>query len=571
MLFSSNACRASRLAGTSLSNKATSNSALRRYNTSNTAGAAEWRWPITTTKVGNASENQDGAPSNVSIRRQGVTTRPDRLKAAGTVDADLNVRYYGSEERAYRAYHARGRRKPTVVHYLKRKNQDFPNNYTKHESKDLFRAVRIEQKEGINVVQSQSPRAKASEKTIKAVGGNSGPQPTPSPRRVEYDGPLVKKYVKDYVPVRRHPTGGKLKLKAFPAHNLPQLTDAYPKLDTFLFDDFEPVLGMLLEATPKLTTRAEGEQLDLDSEYRQGEELEFDESMDSIGDLIDDITYAPPSEPPRVRSFLTGTRGGLSGLALQQRPEKWTQHSFLGYLNRLIAVGARAKDQDAEQLSTATEEIIYLLGDDSFLPYVTNRALNIGIDYLSWQKEFVAALQIYDRLRDTSFSFDSLDFSRFLFAAACEETALYFRPILEDMLDSGLHPTGHTWYTFYQMICRKFPDKRRQVLVAMQNKGLIQEGRTVKEALVISLGWIEKSTMVPEPPLKPFHSTLDKRDVSEPVTGSKQTNQRAEVRSSTHPSRMDQKSELVLAPPVKANSTTKANTPFSMSELLSRP
>jgi hypothetical protein len=72
------------------------------------------------------------------------------------------------------------------------------------------------------------------------------------------------------------------------------------------------------------------------------------------------------------------------------------------------------------------------------------------------------------------------------------------------------------------MISRKYPDRRRQVLVAMQNKGILDEGSTVKEALVISLGWIEKSELVPDPPVR------------------------------TYP-------------------TAKVDTPFSMSELLSRP
>jgi hypothetical protein len=490
-----------------------------------------------------------------------VTTLNDRLKSATKENPDLSIFYYRitPSPAGYDANVARERRNRAVAHHLNRRKQDAPYKLKKYNAKIGFRAGGSERKARRDDIQPRPRKAKASKKPKKAVGANLDPQATPTPSVPSVEAhqsiPPVKKYFKGGFLVRPSPTERRLKLRTFPAHKIPPITCTYPKLDSFLIDDFKPVLGMLLEATPKTTTKAEGAQLDIDSEYWEGCDSDVDESMGSIGELIDDITYAPLSEARRVRPVSTvrtywfGSRGVESSLALETRPENFTQESFLVYLRRLIAIGVRSgRDGEAEQMNFATREIISLLNDERFLPNLTNRGLHVAMDYLSWQNEFKTMVKVYHRLRNISFSFDGLGFSRFLFAAALERTGLHFRPILEHMLSSGFHPTGHTWYTFYQLINRKYPDKRRQVLLAMRNKGLLDDGCTVKEALVNSLGWIEKPELVPDPPVRTYHTT-----------------------KLTRASRASEESELVPDPPVEAYNPTKVNTPFSMSELLSRP
>jgi hypothetical protein len=280
----------------------------------------------------------------------------------------------------------------------------------------------------------------------------------------------------------------------------------YPKLDLFLIDDFKPILKMLCDATPDIPIKREPAQMDVDGEHWQDSESDANSTMDGVGDLMDDITYAPSTEAARIRTAWTGTqpfasnsRKGTSDSALRPSSKQWTQQNLAGYLGRLLASAVRAAERYPTGISAnnyrnaVTQEVTTLLTDDKLVPCITPPALNMALLHLCRENAYEGVLRIYRHLKDHPFSFSSNGFNVVLYAAAWEERPINFKPVLQHMLYSGFQPTGQTWFTFYQLISRKYPNERKKVLFAMREKGLLQGGETVKQALIVALGWTDKS------------------------------------------------------------------------------
>ena len=284
------------------------------------------------------------------------------------------------------------------------------------------------------------------------------------------------------------------KYRPFPVSEDPvKLT--FPKLDLFLIDDFKPVLKMLCEATTDIPVKRKTAQVDVDGEHWQDSESDANSSMDGVGDLMDDITYAPSTEAARIRTTWTGT----SDSALQPRPKQWTQQNLAGYVGRFLASAVRAAESYPTGIAAntyrnaATQKVTTLLTDDKLVPYITPSALNMALIHLCREKAFEDVFRIYRYLKGQSFSFSSNGFNVLLYAAAWEDRPMNFKPVLQHMLDSSFLPTGQTWFTFYQLISRKYPKERKKVLLAMRKKGLLQGGENIKQALIVALGWTDKS------------------------------------------------------------------------------
>ena len=305
--------------------------------------------------------------------------------------------------------------------------------------------------------------------------------------------------IKNYDMVKSPSREPETNTKGFQSQNQAR---AIQTLDPFLHD-LRSILYMLLHSTPQIATK-EGDTLaDLDSGYWEGAETDGNDVSHRLGDMIDDITNAPRPGALRVRTQWTGAREISTGLALQRRPQFWTQSNFERYMRRLAAVGREQEQygEDTSGTSTATREIISLLKDKSFLPYIHPNTLDVALVHLHSQRCYGDMLQIFRLLKRRSFAFNALNFSRFVSAATWHDDHMDLRPILEHMLDCGFKPTGHTWFSFYKLTSQKYPSKRRLVLQAMQKKGLTSNGApTLKDALVRSLGWIEDSKLTPNSP-----------------------------------------------------------------------
>lgn len=336
------------------------------------------------------------------------------------------------------------------------------------------------------------------------------------PERKTSQKPLIKKYGGKPIPLRPHSSGkDNVVVNRLPSESEASPVRTYvgrpavslvrkyiePKIDPFR-NEFEKILSMLWNATPQLTADTEDELATLDSTYWEGIEAADDDKMPSIGNVVDDITYAPRDEALRLRFQWFGPREIDAGLALQRRPKNWTQPNFERYMRHLVSVDRRTHGdgQHALGLSPATQEITALLKDENFVPYINQHSLNTALDHLCSQECFQDIAEIFYHLRGHSFAFNTLNFSCFLFAAAWHPTSLDFRHILGHMLESGFKPSGHTWFTFYQLVRRKLPQKRLVVIETIRAKGLMKkDDTTIKEALVRSLGWIEHSELVPSP------------------------------------------------------------------------
>lgn len=289
-------------------------------------------------------------------------------------------------------------------------------------------------------------------------------------------------------------------------HHHAEMKHNFPQLDSFL-DDFHAILRMLRNATPKVEARAEEGIMDLDSEYWTGGGPADGTNLGSLRDIVDDIVYAPRHEALRMRALLGDSRRSLPTQSLPSRPKQWTEGSLELHIRHLVRFEGGSINENGNEevprIQTAIKEIVSVLNDEKARPYLTSSVLNVAIDHLSRHKHFTYALQIFHHLRSKSFPFNSLDFSRFLFAAAWQAKSKNFRPVLEHMLEKGVKPRGNTWFTFYQLINRKYPAKRKRVLKAMRARGLMGAGDKVKEALVRSLGWIDKSELMTDPQVKP--------------------------------------------------------------------
>ena len=275
----------------------------------------------------------------------------------------------------------------------------------------------------------------------------------------------------------------------------------YPRLDSFLIDDFKPVLAMLCSETPSLERKRQSQ---VDSKYWQEQDLDEEMSMDGIGDILDDITYAPSSQANLRLTYTWNQQRGTYTRSMPPRPTTWTKEALVEYLKAICAVGFRIKKsykparRSQTYKSVATEEITAILTDEQLLPHITNQALIVALDFLLRKQNYNDAIHIYRHLRGASFTFSSQTFDMLLFAAAWEKSALYFKPILEHMLDSRFKPTAQTWYTFYKLVNRRYPDKRKEILNAMAKKGSLDEGETVKQALRNALGGYERSEKIDE-------------------------------------------------------------------------
>ena len=283
-----------------------------------------------------------------------------------------------------------------------------------------------------------------------------------------------------------------------------------PKGDVFLLEDFKPILKMLCDATPDIPINRDSAQTDADGEYWQDSESDANSTMDGVGELMNDITYAPPTEAVRIRTTWAGTReyslsssNSISSSASRRRPTQWTQQSLADYFGNLSASAARAAERYPTGISAnkyriaVAEEITALLIDEAMVPHITPATLNMALLHLCNAKANEDVLRIYRYLKGQSFSFSSNGFNTILYAAAWEERPSDFRPVLEHMLDSGFQPTGQTWFTFYQLTARKYPKERRHVLFAMREKGLLQQRNlNIKASLIAALGWTDQSESV---------------------------------------------------------------------------
>lgn len=263
-------------------------------------------------------------------------------------------------------------------------------------------------------------------------------------------------------------------------------------------DDIIRILRMLSEATPSLNDSSKNVLTDPNSEYWEEHESDGRATFHNLGDVIDDITYAPRSEALRVRAQWTGEKQSNAGIALLRRPRTWSPVSFERYIRQLIAISRQSsKDyQGALGTAAATKELVSLLRDVKFVPYIHNYSLNLALVALRFHDCYDDVVQLHHHLRRQSFEFDALNFSNFLSAAAFHDTGLHFRPILKHMLESGFKPTGHTWYVFYGLVSQKFPSKQWLVLRRMRSKGITKAGEPhLKKQLIRSLGWIEDSEL----------------------------------------------------------------------------
>lgn len=253
-----------------------------------------------------------------------------------------------------------------------------------------------------------------------------------------------------------------------------------------LVQDFKHVLKLLEDATSTPAEDKKGATLERQGSQGSPEQDLIDEmEFEQLGDILNDITYAPPRTPVPLRPVLQLDGTSAAQDKLEQRPQVWTTFTFAAYVDNLVkSVSKREqwrlsvpsiRSPPKDYIKAESAELVALFTDKQYTHCVSSNTLDRCVIFLVRLNNHDAIRQMYNDLKDHAHAFTQSNFDTLLYAAATNTSCGDYQPILQDMLNTGLQPTAKTWSSFYRLVCRKFPQRIHFVVRAIRRKGLVAE------------------------------------------------------------------------------------------------
>ena len=328
--------------------------------------------------------------------------------------------------------------------------------------------------------------------TIGHERGQRGKQPSESPRSSSTEGIRIQKHdakgkaravetrpTIEYVSAFTNSakSGMDKQIKLWQIHN-----ERQPDL---LVHDFQPMLGLLEDAP--CSDAAENTEAETERQrdtIRQEQEWSIDkQDLKELGDVLDDITYAPSRTPVPTRLFWAHRLRQSTEKKIPPRPLQVTSlnvTTYIGVLTEFVPQsgqqnqsGYEASDPAKSHVDVVAEELVSLLTNEKYALVLSDSALEQCLHFFLQHDNFDAIRLVYPQLKHRIPKLNACNFDSLLFAAAEQQSGRDFQYILHDMLSLGVHPTSNTWSAFYTLVCRKFPHRAHHVVRAMQRKGVL--------------------------------------------------------------------------------------------------